>query len=1232
MNPIRFLIAFLLLPTLLFADYTISTEAELKSFQSSVANGTDHSGTTVSLAKNITLTSNWTPIGDKTNPFKGTFDGKGYTISGLSVNVSTPYAGLFGYVDGGQIKNLNVIGSTITTTFSTANQQRYAGGLAAYYVSSYPIENCSVQASIYADGSTLTGGSGSGASYAGGLVGYIQAIYSSATGGAIITNSHASGSVAAFNVRGGTSYAGGLVGFITCSVATNNFSITDSYSTGKVDATGCVVSGGSGYAGGLVGYAGNALTITRGYSSGNVYGSGCDIDGTYRGNGFGGGLVGYASRALIVSNCYSSGNVSAAGAVNHSFYSGGLVGDAENSSSISNCYVSGSISTLDDSYDGIYGYSGGIFGKFSSGGGGTSVYYNSAGASTAAGLGSPSGISSKSAADLKKKSTFSSWDFNNVWDIVDGYSNPFLMGFPYPLVYYPLTDVEAEYIFGQTYTGNDIKPEPRIRLKGTSTMLTKGTHYDLSYQNNRNAGTGTIVITGKGTYSTLHETMTFKIIPKAITFSGATAHNKTYDGTTTATITGTLEGVLAGDNVSFEGKGTFANKDVGTAKAVAANITLTGTNAGNYKITQPTGLTANITKKALTITLDPKTITKKESEAMPNLTDKLVYNGLVSGDAASVITGTTTFNYNPAFTGSPAVGEYSITLSGLRSATNYEVSYDTGLKLVVTAGPVNLSTCTATNISAQTYAGSQLKPAITVTCNTTLTLTTDYTLSYGENKNAGTGTITITGTGAYTGTLSKTFTINKKALSVTGATAQSKTYDGTTAAVITGATLSGGVISGDVVALSNHTTGTFASANAGADIAVSTSISLTGAAAANYSLEQPTGLKANIEHKELEENAIQPIASQTFTGSPITPAVVVMDGSKTLTKDTDYSLTFSSNTNIGTNTAVVRVIGKGNYTGVETANFTISVKQITPSMVSPIPDQIHTGTAIEPTLEIKNNGILLIANTDYTAEYEDNLEIGTALVIVLGKGNYSGKIYPTFEIVAHLPSSSSIAIPSSSSEATLSSSSATTLSSSSTAVTSSSSSATTQSSSSSEAVTPSSSSNTRCKDSQNRELFCNWASGCYAIDPEFAETPGQTCAVLVQECRDYGSLFTGPSVEGAGKRCATPSSSSRNTSSSSATTPSSSSRNSTPVLLPQKVAANAIFAMHNAINLQVQSTAKLNIYNLNGKLQKSLNFTGGVYNIPLGNLPKGMYIASVKFSNPENRGSNKGIQTKVVIK
>src|SRR5207244_3391522 len=102
--------------------------------------------------------------------------------------------------------------------------------------------------------------------------------------------------------------------------------------------------------------------------------------------------------------------------------------------------------------------------------------------------------------------------------------------------------------------------------------------------------------------------LTANITAKNLTINGAVAQNKQYDGNTTATVdfTGaTLSGVIAPDVVSINSTGytaTFANKAVGNGKAVTVSgVVLSGGDAGNYTVSQPTGLTADITAKNLTI-------------------------------------------------------------------------------------------------------------------------------------------------------------------------------------------------------------------------------------------------------------------------------------------------------------------------------------------------------------------------------------------------------------------------------------------------------------------------------------------------------------------------------------------------------------------------------------------------------------------------------------------------------
>lgn len=105
---------------------------------------------------------------------------------------------------------------------------------------------------------------------------------------------------------------------------------------------------------------------------------------------------------------------------------------------------------------------------------------------------------------------------------------------------------------------------------------------------------------GNSTYATSSSTPlpAQTVQPLALTVSSATANNKIYDGTTAATISGTLNGVLSGDTVTFIGTGVFANVGPGNNIPVTSTSTLGGASAANYTLIQPTGLSANITGNA----------------------------------------------------------------------------------------------------------------------------------------------------------------------------------------------------------------------------------------------------------------------------------------------------------------------------------------------------------------------------------------------------------------------------------------------------------------------------------------------------------------------------------------------------------------------------------------------------------------------------------------------------------
>jgi hypothetical protein len=217
-------------------------------------------------------------------------------------------------------------------------------------------------------------------------------------------------------------------------------------------------------------------------------------------------------------------------------------------------------------------------------------------------------------------------------------------------------------------------------------------------------GTGIVVSTAMtltgadaGNYAlTQPAGLTADISAKALTISGATATSRVYDGSTIIAVSGgNLLGVLLGDTVTLvdaNATGTTADKLVGSSKAVTVTgYGLGGANATGYTVTQPTGLTANITKKDLTVT--GATAVNKLYNA--NNTASITTTGLVgviSGDVVTVTGGGTFATPN---VGSGKAVTAALTLAGA-DAGNYSVVQPTGLLADITAGPLNAANDTLT--------------------------------------------------------------------------------------------------------------------------------------------------------------------------------------------------------------------------------------------------------------------------------------------------------------------------------------------------------------------------------------------------------------------------------------------------------------------------------------------------------------------------------------------------------
>ena len=163
-------------------------------------------------------------------------------------------------------------------------------------------------------------------------------------------------------------------------------------------------------------------------------------------------------------------------------------------------------------------------------------------------------------------------------------------------------DVTLDCGEGFVYDGNAKTPGVTVKFKGTAADL-PANEYRVTYSNNTNAsndksdGVVTIASTRTGNYTFEAGYYHFNIAPRELTMD-ARVTDKTYDGTTDAVVKpGALVGIVNSDDVSVvetSVSGTFDNAFVGTGKSVTfPPFTLTGDQAGNYTLTQPT-VTGNI--------------------------------------------------------------------------------------------------------------------------------------------------------------------------------------------------------------------------------------------------------------------------------------------------------------------------------------------------------------------------------------------------------------------------------------------------------------------------------------------------------------------------------------------------------------------------------------------------------------------------------------------------------------
>ena len=427
---------------------------------------------------------------------------------------------------------------------------------------------------------------------------------------------------------------------------------------------------------------------------------------------------------------------------------------------------------------------------------------------------------------------------------------------------------------------------------------------------------------------------TWTIDKKSVSVSGITARDKTYDGTTAATVDASkavFNGVIEGDQLTIAATGAFTDKNAGEGKTVDLTLDeLGGADAGNYTLdaknsqkTAQAGITPSaVIVSGITAADKPWDGTNAATLDTTVAEGKTVIVGLVSGDDVTV-DAVGTFRASEPYTASDvaydrsnAITAKTVAISGITlggaDAGNYTLA-DHGQQTETTAKITKVTVATViADIDDQVYTGSEIVPEVTVTATingaeTALERTRDYTVAATMGENVDNVNASASGkTGSVTiAAVSRNFD-----LANTGGAPSTKTFN-IVPKPINGADT--GVAIGDVA---SHT---------------------------------------------YDKRAYVP--TLTVTDSKIK----VGDSGKTLAAGTDYAVTYTvkatgaaitAPTDAGTYTATIT--GMGNYTGTLARDFEITKKGIQVSGIT-ANDKIYDGT---------NEAVLVLDNLEYDGVIE----------------------------------------------------------------------------------------------------------------------------------------------------------------------------------------------------------------------------------------------------------------------
>ncbi len=600
-----------------------------------------------------------------------------------------------------------------------------------------------------------------------------------------------------------------------------------------------------------------------------------------------------------------------------------------------------------------------------------------------------------------------------------------------------IANAKADNVYDYTYTGEEIKPFVNLTYNDWN-YLSQGVDYTVEYKNNIEIGIASIIITGKGNY-TGTKIITFKILPpyiNSLNFSYEKKFNYNKQE-----IRPNVE-IKYKDYILVEGKDYTLDYENNIYPGMA---TIKVTGQGDYRGT--TTLYFEIYGDFKDVKFETKVIKCTKDDGV-NFEFVLTIDGYVipknhyyyvggceypdlakrkkaKGDGIikswNYYTGEMEVKYNVAYdiadatvtgvkdktyTGSALTQSITVKYgkTTLKKEKDYTISYknnvNAGVAILVLKGkgafgftkeitfninPRSVSGLTYSKIDNLPYTGLVNNPKLTIT-NGKIKLVegTDYTIEYKDNIDRGTGIIVVTGKGNYTGTKEVAFKIG------TGSIKLAK-VEGLAVKYYTGKPLTQ-----DLVLTYNGYT-----LKEGVDYTLSyknnvkvgkATVTITGKG--NFILTNTLTFK--IKGKNINGVDVAYGESMAYTGKARNPKVTLTDNGVTLKQDKDYKVSYKNNVYPGTGKIIIT--GIGNYSETRELTYTINPRSIAAATVKGLADKGYTGGQRKQSLTLTYNKKTLKEGRDYTIRYENNVEVGTATVIITGKGNFGGEHVLTYKI------------------------------------------------------------------------------------------------------------------------------------------------------------------------------------------------------------------------------------------